>query len=79
MKYYLKEYPDGVEYSPVGTEIDQNKLDAGFVIVNKIPQRIKDKEPGGKDWVEPKSPEQLKIEELEQRIASLETRGKYEA
>lgn len=73
MRWYLKEYPDGgVEYSPVGKRIDQSKLDAGFEIVDEIPQRIRDKEPGGKDWIPPKSPLESKIEELEQRIAELE-------
>jgi len=75
MRFYLKEYPDGGwEYSGVGREIEQEKLDAGFQIVDTIPQRIKDKEPGGKDYVEPKPEMQQKIEELEQRIAELETK-----
>ena len=64
MKYYLKEYPDGVEYSPVGYTVDQKKLDAGFEIVEEIPQRIKDKMPGGKDWMEPESPTEIKFQEL---------------
>ena len=72
MSFYLKEYPDGVEYSPVGQEIDQKKLDAGFVIVDEIPRRIRDKEPGGKDWVEPVDPRDAKIAELESRLVALE-------
>ena len=75
MRFYLKEYPDGGwEYSPVGLEIDQTKLDSGFQIVDTIPQRIKDKEPGGKDYVEPRSEMEQKIEQLEQRLADLEAR-----
>jgi len=72
MKFYLKEYPDGVEYSPVGKEIDQKRLDAGFQIVDEIPQRIRDKEPGGKDYVEPVDPRDLKLQELENRVKGLE-------
>jgi len=41
MRFYLKEYSDGVEYSPVGKEVEQKKLDAGFVIVDEIPQSIR--------------------------------------
>ena len=74
MKYYVKEYPDGVEYSPVGSEVDQKKLDAGFIIVDEIPQRIRDKELGGKDYVEPKSMLEQKMEHFEQRLADLEAR-----
>ena len=75
MNFYLKEYPDGGwEYGLVGREVDPSKLDAGFQIVDAIPQRIRDKEPGGKDYVEPKPEMQQKIEELEQRIAELETK-----
>lgn len=72
MKYYLKEYPDGVEYSPVGSEVNQAKLAAGFQIVDEIPQRIKDKEPGGKDYQEPISPQEVRINELETRLQTLE-------
>ncbi len=75
MRFYLKEYPDGgVEYSPVGKRIDQSKLDAGFEIVDEIPQRIRDKEPGGKDWIPPEDPRDAKLRELEQRLADLEAR-----
>jgi len=72
MKFYLKEYADGVEYSPIGKEIDQKKLDAGFQIVDEIPQRIRDKEPGGKDYVESVDPRDVKLQELEERINQLE-------
>ena len=74
MRYYLREYPDGVEYSPVGNKVDQKKLDAGFVIVDEIPRRIRDKEPGGKDWVEPVDPRDVKIAELESRLVVLESK-----
>jgi hypothetical protein len=75
MKFYFKEYPDGgVEYSPVGGEIDQSKIDAGFQIVDKIPQRIRNKEPGGKDWVKPEDRQDLKLRELEERIVELEAK-----
>jgi hypothetical protein len=75
MKFYLKEYLDGgCEYSPVGRGIDPKKLDAGFVIVDEIPQRIRDKEPGGKDYVEPVDPRDAKIAELESRLAALESK-----
>jgi len=75
MNFYLKEYPDGGwEYGLVGREVDPSKLDAGFQIVDTIPQRIKDKEPGGKDYVEPRSEMEQKIEQLEQRLADLEAR-----
>ena len=72
MRFYLKEYSDGVEYSPVGVKIDQSKLDAGFKIVDEIPQRIRDAEPGGKDWVEPVDPRDEKIAKLESRLVVLE-------
>jgi len=74
MRFYLKEYPDGIEYSPVGQTIDQKKLDEGFVIVDEIPQQIRDKEPGGKDYVEPVDPRDVKIAELESRLAKLESK-----
>ena len=74
MKWYLKETTEGHEYSPVGRKIDEAKLKAGFAIVTEIPQRIQDKEPGGKDYVEPEDPRDTKLRELEQRIAELETR-----
>lgn len=72
--FYLKEYADGWEYSPVGKKIDQAKLDAGFKIVDIIPQSIRDKEPGEKDWVPTKSALELKVEELEQRLNALEVK-----
>jgi len=74
MRFYLKEYPDGVEYSPVGRKVDQAKLDAGFVIVDKIPQHIRDMEPGGKDYVESLDPRDVKIAKLESRLAKLENK-----
>jgi len=74
MKYYLKEFADGVEYSPVGKTVDQKKLDVGFEIVDEIPQRIRDKEPGGKDYAEPLDPRNVKIAELESRLAKLENK-----
>lgn len=74
MKYYLKESADGVEYSPVGRKVDEAKLKAGFVIVTEIPQSIRDKEPGGKDYVEPEDTRDVKLRELEERIAELEAR-----
>ena len=76
MRYYLKEFPDGGwEYCLVGRVVDEKKLDAGFTLVDEIPQRIKDKEPGGKDYVEPKPEMELKIEQIEQRLAKLEAKG----
>jgi len=72
MKWYLKELADGVEYSPVGRRIDEAKLKTGFEVVDTIPQRIRDKEPGGKDYVEPEDPKDAKLRELEQRIEQLE-------
>jgi len=75
MKFYLKQYPDGGwEFSPVGHGIDKVKLAAGFKIVNKIPQMIKDKMPGGKNWVEPENPQDIKIRELETRLNALEAK-----
>lgn len=72
-QFYLKEYPDGgFEFSPVGRKPDPTKLAAGFTMVDALPQRVADKLPGGKDYVEPKSPQQVKLEELETRIAELE-------
>ena len=72
MKYYLKEYEDGFEYSPVGSKINNNKLANGFTIVDQIPQSIKDKEPGGKDFVEPVDPKDVEIQKLKDRLTTLE-------
>jgi len=72
MKYYLKEYIDGFEFSIVGRQVDQTKLDMGFQVVDEIPQRIRDKEPGGKDYQEPISPQEVRINELETRLQTLE-------
>lgn len=72
MRFYLKEYPDGVEYSPVGRQVDRAKLDAGFKIVDAIPQRIRDKESGGKDYVPLEDPQEAKLRGLEERIRYME-------
>jgi len=74
MKFYLKLFEDGGhEYSPVGVKLDQEKLDQGFAIVDEIPQRIRDKEPGGKDWVEPEPSEKIQLRELAARVQVLES------
>ncbi len=70
MKFYLKRYPDGgVEYSPVGRDEKQRE---GYEIVDSIPQDIRDKEPGGKDYVAPIDPRDIKLAEIEVRITALE-------
>jgi len=75
MKFYFKQYPDGGwEFSPVGHEIDKAKLAAGFGIVDEIPQMIKDKMPGGKNWVKPENPQDIKIRELETRLNAFEAK-----
>jgi len=70
MKYYVKHYPDGdFEFSPVGRKGAPRE---GFEIVNKLPQEIIDKLPGGKDHVQPTD----RLAALEARIAELEAKGK---
>lgn len=73
MRFYLKEDVDGFEFSPVGRKINQAKLDDGFVIVAELPQRIKDKIPGGKDFIEPKTARE-EIVDLKARLDALERR-----
>jgi hypothetical protein len=68
VKFYVKVDAEGFEFSPVGVEVDKAKLEAGFTIVDAIPQEIIDRCPGGKDYVMPES----KLEKLEKRIAVLE-------
>jgi elongation factor P hydroxylase len=70
MKWCLKHFPDGGwEYSPVGRD---EKPREGFEIVDTIPQDIRDREPGGKDWIEPVSPQAAKLSDLEARVLKLE-------
>jgi len=69
MKFYLKRYPDGGwEYSPVGLDGEPRE---GFEIVDKIPQDIRDKEPGGKDYQETVDPQDVKIAMLEEEMATM--------
>ena len=70
MKFYLKSFPDGGwEYSPVGVKEESRK---GFQIVEAIPQDIRDREPGGKNWIEPVNPQVAKLSDLEARVLKLE-------
>jgi len=70
MKFYLKRFPDGDwEYGPVGLKVE---LREGYEIVEAIPQDIRDREPGGKDWIEPVNPQAAKLADLEARILKLE-------
>jgi hypothetical protein len=76
MRWYFKEYPGGGwQYTPVGRKVDEKKLANGFIIVDAIPQRILDRQPGGKDYVEPEHPRDTKLRELEERIAELEAKA----
>jgi hypothetical protein len=73
MRWYLKRFPDGGwEYSPVGVKEEPRE---GFEIVEAIPQDIRDREPGGKDFVVQVDPRDAKLAELETRIAKLEDKA----
>ena len=72
MRFYLRRYPDGVEYGPLGRD---GKAPEGAEIVGEIPQDIRDKEPGGKDYKPPVDPKEEKLKEIEMRLASLEAKG----
>jgi len=70
MNFYLKRFPDGgVEYSPVGRSQEPRE---GFEIVDVIPQDIRNREPGGKNWIEPVNPQVAKLSDLEARVLKLE-------
>jgi elongation factor P hydroxylase len=70
MNFYLKRFPDGgVEYSPVGRDREPRE---GFEIVDVIPQDIRDREPGGKDFAVQVDPRDAKLVDLEARVVRLE-------
>ena len=70
MRFYLKRYPNGgFEYSPVGRK---ETLREGYEIVDAVPQDIRDKEPGGKNWIEPVNLQTTKLADLEARVLKLE-------
>jgi hypothetical protein len=70
MSFYLKRFPDGgVEYSPVGRSREPRE---GFEIVDAIPQDIRDREPGGKDFVVQADSKDVKLADLEARVLKLE-------
>jgi hypothetical protein len=70
MRYFLKRYPDGGwEYSPVGRSGEPRE---GYEIVETIPQDIRDREPGGKDFVIQADPRDAKLADLEARVLKLE-------